>query len=327
VAGSALALPPAGNGQHTMVMALAGGQNGRYDEIHDLAFFPLLEHFVQPRMRGVAGYTFGDGSVELSVGGIENPRAEGNISGTLALELWALPTAYTGGAFEGNLVSSVQIGSLAGQSEWSSLTLNAAANPLPAGSWNLSLMLREWSPVGFVTRDYVNFVLPYVVEAVAAAAPGLEAGASVTVAPRIEAQASQPQEEKPAAKVQEVKPAAKPQAAAPAVAVAEKAPSPAGNPAKETVSAQKSTKEVVKAEQLAPAKTAVETTAKGKAETVECISVNTATAEQLASLKGLSKTVAKAIVAARPFKSVDDVVRAKGMGDKLFAKLRSRLTL
>ena len=56
-------------------------------------------------------------------------------------------------------------------------------------------------------------------------------------------------------------------------------------------------------------------------------SVNTASADELAAIKGLSKTVAKAIVAGRPYASLDELTRAKGMGEKLLAKLRQQLSL
>ena len=56
-------------------------------------------------------------------------------------------------------------------------------------------------------------------------------------------------------------------------------------------------------------------------------SVNTASADELAAVKGLSKTVAKAIVAGRPYASLDELTRAKGMGEKLLARVRQQLSL
>ncbi|MBS0601751.1 MAG: helix-hairpin-helix domain-containing protein, partial [Proteobacteria bacterium] len=57
------------------------------------------------------------------------------------------------------------------------------------------------------------------------------------------------------------------------------------------------------------------------------VSVNTSTVTALAEVKGISKTVAAAIVAARPYASLDDLLRAKGVGAKLLEKLRAQLTL
>ena len=57
------------------------------------------------------------------------------------------------------------------------------------------------------------------------------------------------------------------------------------------------------------------------------VSINTASEAELAAIKGLSKTVAAAIVAARPFKQVDDLLTVKGVGTKLLDKLKGNLGL
>lgn len=56
-------------------------------------------------------------------------------------------------------------------------------------------------------------------------------------------------------------------------------------------------------------------------------SVNAASADELAAIKGLSKTLAKAIIAARPYKSLEELTRAKGVDHKLVDKLRQQLSL
>jgi len=57
------------------------------------------------------------------------------------------------------------------------------------------------------------------------------------------------------------------------------------------------------------------------------VSVNSATARELAGVKGMPEKVAKVIVKERPFRSLDELVRVKGMGAKLLAKIRSGLKL
>lgn len=59
----------------------------------------------------------------------------------------------------------------------------------------------------------------------------------------------------------------------------------------------------------------------------ERISINAASEAELAALKGLSRAAASGIVAARPYASMDELVRAKGIGEKLLARLRSFLRL
>ncbi len=327
VAGNAVALPPAGTGTHTIVLALASGISGQYGQIHDFAVFGNAQQFTQPRLDGAVGYQFGDNTVRLSVERIANPREAGSVSGTLALELWALDAPYSGGAFAGSLVGGVQIGSLEGQSEWRDVAVNADTAALAAGTWNLVLMLREWTPAGFVTRDYSNFANPHVV------VPAQSVEVAVEVA-AVEAPVAEQQAEPAAApaKAAAEKPAvaAAPKAAA-APAAVEAKPAAAEKPAVEAkpAAAAKTSKAAKPATEAkaAPAKTASVTSIDKASKAKALPSVNESSAEELASVKGLSKTAAKAIIAARPYKSLDELTRAKGVGEKLLAKIRQQVSL
>lgn len=53
--------------------------------------------------------------------------------------------------------------------------------------------------------------------------------------------------------------------------------------------------------------------------------VNTASEKELGAIKGLSKKVARAIVEARPFSSMDELQKVKGLGRKTLEKLRDSL--
>jgi DNA uptake protein ComE-like DNA-binding protein len=268
------ALPPAGQGAHTMVLALASGAAGLFDHIHDLTVFSSEERFCQPSLEGTVGYRFDPGTVEVSVGAVTNPRDASNLSGSLSLELWALPRAYEGGAFEGFRIAGADLGCLSGGTRVDEIRLNLAAAPVPAGSWQVVLMLREWTPAGFVTRDYANFSVPLVVADPAPAATTAKVAETAAVAEPVQPSVAQ----------EAVKPV----------------PAKSAKPAKAAIAA------------------AVETSR---------VSINRATAAELAAVKGLSKTVAAGIVAARPYADVEDVLRAKGMGSKLLGKLRDQLTL
>lgn len=89
-----------------------------------------------------------------------------------------------------------------------------------------------------------------------------------------------------------------------AAPVAEVEPAPSAKPAKKPA-----------------AKKAAPKAAAGK------VSINTASEAELAAVKGLPKAVAAAIVAARPFKQVDDLLAVKGVGAKLLDKLKASLGL
>src|SRR5258707_9838786 len=87
---SASAWPPAGAGEHTMVLVLASSRSGQSNEVHDLAAYPSKQRFIQPRMRGVVRYRIDESLVQIQVERVENPRGMANRSGTLSLELCAM---------------------------------------------------------------------------------------------------------------------------------------------------------------------------------------------------------------------------------------------
>lgn len=265
------AFPPAGHGTHTMVLVLVAGHHGHFDEVHDYANYPRRESFAQPEINGAAGFELGDGSATLHAEGITNPRAADNLSGTLSLELWALSAPYTSGKPDGVPLAASQLGCLGGQQAWHDVRVDAPAASKPAGSWHIAMLLREWTPIGFVTRDYANFAQP------------VSWPETATVAPEAPAEA-------PAAPAPEAEPITK--------------PAKAGKAAAKTKSKDKPSK----------AKPAV-------------VSINTASSAELAAVKGLSKAVAAAIVAARPFASLDELLKVKGLGNKLLDKLKGSLTL
>lgn len=57
------------------------------------------------------------------------------------------------------------------------------------------------------------------------------------------------------------------------------------------------------------------------------VDVNAATQEALESLPGIGPAMAKRIIAGRPYSSVDDMLRVKGVGDATLAKLRAYITV
>ena len=57
------------------------------------------------------------------------------------------------------------------------------------------------------------------------------------------------------------------------------------------------------------------------------VDVNRATVEELASLDGIGPKLGARIVAARPFRSVDDLAKVRGVGRRRLARLRPRLLL
>ncbi len=251
VAACVTALPPAGCAAQVMAMALVGQRVDGSVQVRDLSVYATPQTFFQPFLLGDVSCRVADGMAEIAIERIASPRSPDNLSGTLALEVWALDAPYQGGAWQGQPVASVVLGQLSGGSAWADCRYSV---PAVNASGTLTLMLREWTPAGYLTRDYRNL-----------------AAVSEPVSGDVEAAA------KPAAK--------------------------AGKSATRKASASKS------ADKTAP------------------VNVNTASAAELAAVKGISKAVAEAIVAARPYARLDDLLRAKGIGAKLLEKLGKLLKI
>jgi len=164
-------LPPAQRA-YSMVLVLASGSAGTYDQVHDFSNYPARQQFAAPHLEGSVGYRFEDDALVLQAEGVRNPRAEDNLSGSLSLQLWALREPYAGGAFEGVLLGSAELERLAGQSEEHAIERRVARAQAPEGEWQLALMLREWTEAaGYLTRDFCNFADAYRVESTYGAQP------------------------------------------------------------------------------------------------------------------------------------------------------------
>ncbi len=65
----------------------------------------------------------------------------------------------------------------------------------------------------------------------------------------------------------------------------------------------------------------------GPAEGSLHVNVNTASAEQLESLPGIGPALAQLIVAGRPYRSIDELDRVRGIGPSLIASLRPMISV
>lgn len=279
VSGTTSLLPPAGDGEYALTLALVSGTAEQFEHLEDCASFAQPVSFVQPRLRGDVTAEFSDDAIMLKLASIENPRPADNLSGTLALEVWALDEAYLGGLWSGQPLASVVLGNLDGQNAWADCSFISHSAPLPA-TGHLTLMLREWTPAGYVTRDYRTL-------------PAGEKNNPAALAAETKTLVSEPQ--KITSKV------AKPKKPA-------------------TKSAKTITKAAVSPSMSAPASPAT-------AHKPGSISVNKGSEAELAATKGLNARLAAAIIAARPFTSLEELTAVKGIGQKLLAKLVGKLRL
>ncbi|MBO9539288.1 helix-hairpin-helix domain-containing protein [bacterium] len=63
------------------------------------------------------------------------------------------------------------------------------------------------------------------------------------------------------------------------------------------------------------------------AETRPTISLNAATSRELRQLPGIGELMAQRIIAARPYRSLDDLRRVSGMTPKRYTKLKDKIRL
>jgi len=146
------------SGDYAIVLVIAEWDGEGFNLIHDFHNYPNRDVFLHPRLDGLVGYRFVDeGRLLVDIGCIHNPRDPDNRSGTLSIELWALPEPYVAGNFAGHALGGVTLGSLAGGANWHDCAYELEITPPPEGTVSLVLMLREWVGNGYVTRDHCNF--------------------------------------------------------------------------------------------------------------------------------------------------------------------------
>lgn len=110
---------------------------------------------------GTAGYSVSGSTVVLTADEIANFDTSG-FSGTLRLELWALPSPYTGTALSGYKLAESTLGQLSAGFNYSNV--NSGAIPYlspPDGTWYYTLLVTEFYGSafddGYLPDSYVNF--------------------------------------------------------------------------------------------------------------------------------------------------------------------------
>ena len=253
-------------------------------------------------LKGNVKYSLQERRVLIEIDEISNQCGPGLLSGTLALELWALPAPYQGRGFSGFAVASTSIGELKSQHSLFNCRYDLIFNTPPEGSWYLVLMLREWDGQGYVTRDYVNFALPFL------QAPK-EIELTETSTPKVIHLAfdagSQNEMENKASDTAKVKVTGKLEKqllhrAAPIEKTALKKSASAQNKAKTSASQKLKGPELL-------------------------VRVNGASKAELAAIKGIHARLAEEIVSAQPFADLKTLQGVKGLGKKKLEALSQSL--
>jgi hypothetical protein len=281
---------------YAMVLALMEHRPGGQTSVHAFANYPETQAFSAPHFAGKVGYTLQGAEVVLEAEGIFNPRTSANLSGTLSLELWAFPEAEVPTGEDGVRLASVELGRIGGQSQVGAIERRVAfAEPLE-GRFGLALVLCEWTVAhGNVARDRRDFRCIYE-RGVSERADSTSAAGPVTVAP-----AGAP-------------------APAPAPTALAALPRPIDRlrlvPTKQPVPPAATSGESSQPKPGLPGPVLPRR-----------VSIQTGSVDELAGVKGLGLKIAKEIVKARPFSSVADLIRVRGLGEKTIARLADLVTL
>ena len=246
------------------------------------------------QLNGNCGFTINNDRVHVNIDNIANQRNFDNQSGTLAIELWALKHPFQSDNFEGVALAGTTIGQVQGQHFIPNCQYDLIFKEPPVGNWHIALLLREWNGSAYETRDFVNFAVPYTaswVPTVIKKPTDNVISVSFNETEKTEEPTAKAETKKPA------QPAAKKTVAKP---VADQAP--------------------------AAAKKEAEPEKKGETPNIP-LSLNTATKKEISAINGVSLKLAERLVEARPFKSMDDVLKVKGMGAKLLAKIQKSVSL
>ena len=223
---------------------------------------------------GGCGYEIQNNQVIINISEIANYRKLENISGTLSIELWALDKPYTGIEFNGSALAGTSIGELFGQHSLNNCRYELNFQEPSSGTWYLTLMLREWTEMGYFTRDYVNFALPYIVS---------------------------------------------------------KNPTILRNETDNVINVnfsgnKKALANAAIEKSNIPATTKTNNSDQAKPHNETDISLNSASLEDSVSVKEISSKLAENIDAARPFESLNEISKVKGLGPKLWKKIRDFIT-
>jgi DNA uptake protein ComE-like DNA-binding protein len=144
-------LPP-DRREYAMVLVLATDAGSACERIHDYANYPARQPFLVPHMEGATGYEVDGDTVTLRVARVVNPRAAGNLSGSLVLELRAL-TGAARSDLDGYVLARAPVGRLEGQASLEGVELRTAMSARLEGARPLALVLVEYTAEGFVARD------------------------------------------------------------------------------------------------------------------------------------------------------------------------------
>lgn len=116
---------------------------------------------------GPVSYSCNGGVGVLTAGSVSNVSA-GGYSGTIKLELWALPSPFNGNFASGYKLAEHTLGQLVAGYQYSNIQSGAVlCLPPPNGVWRVAIIATEYVGVpydyGYDAKDWINFDDPWIV--------------------------------------------------------------------------------------------------------------------------------------------------------------------
>ncbi|TYL49258.1 hypothetical protein [Marinomonas sp. IMCC 4694] len=233
--------------------------------------------------------------IVISIEKIANNRVNHSLSGTLRVQMCALPLTRDLHA-EPLILASTTIGEINDQHCLVDCVYDLIFQQPLTGSWQLCLQLSEWNGNDYVACDIAYFSLPYHVELTDAELTHIEpTDVELTSAEPtdVKTKAAEPNEQQPDS-------------------------IPATTKAIETKEEVQSVATVDRPELVKKNATGCST---------GYIAINQSKVDQLLKVKGVSKKVLEKLIAERPFPSDKAVLNVKGMGPVMLAKVIHCLSL
>lgn len=240
-------------------------------------------------LEGDVGYRLHDNNrVVINLQTIRSTRLPDNISGTLSIQLRALPQGYdlVNNQEDGWILASTTIGELVGEHSLIDCQYDLLFQAPPAGLWRLAVQLREWNGSHYALCDSIEFLHAYCVEENSVEDKSVENKSAEEKNDSNEIDASKDNKCALDETIQEDSPT---QNAAQDDTGMEEAPTSDDSPLQDYQR------------------------------------INQAKAAQLTAVKGISKALCKSIIEERPFPSVAAILKVKGMGPKLLKRILDNL--
>jgi competence protein ComEA len=292
-------------------------------------------------LNGNNGYAINANRVTLHAEQINSP---GNFSGELSLQLWALNTLFNGSQLCGQQIASLTLGTLLNGNYFANIEEEMDAQLPVDGSYQMVLALveahngieylhdwRGYAQTETFTQAPINTPIVVVEEPIVAVEEPIVAVEEPIVAveePIISTDA--PIATSEAVTVEDIaEPTATVTAAVSQPSTSEEvAPKRVVSPRKKAAS--KKAKQAI----AAPAQKTKRAAANSKTSTKKSIqpkagivSINHGSLEEVAALRGLSRSVAERIIEGRPYKQKKDLLKIKGIGEKMLETIKPQIKL